>query len=226
MQVAEKRDEAPVGGFRHQHLRRLRLAARRFGLDACAAGVHGDEVFAVELEVLRVLAREHRVRRRSRSDENRARRQRDRIAFAPAAVVSAHLPAHLQRQSGTERIDLNRTRVQAFGEHDAFLQREFHFFVVQRVRRAVDEALAVDDRRAAPRAQQRELVGCSPFPHRGGALGAQRARVGDEFLCNAALLSRQRGEKRRRPQGFRRARGISRLAARSRRAPRSRCRSP
>jgi hypothetical protein len=51
-------------------------------------------------------------------------------------------------------IDIDRCRRQVLCEPDAFLERLFHFLVVERVRGAVDEPAPVGDRHAAPMPEQ------------------------------------------------------------------------
>src|SRR5437868_8235495 len=69
---------------------------------------------------------------------------------------------------------------EAFGKVDALLERFLDFLVVQRVRRAVDQAAPIGDGRAAPRLEQTLALL--------GPRGAQRSGMHHEFVGDGTLL--------------------------------------
>ncbi len=73
-----------------------------------------------------------------------------------------------------------------------------HLLVVEAVRRRVDEALAVDQRDAAPRVEQRLEVGRAPsFAARARSLArrsaAWRALLGEELRSSSSNIAQDRG---------------------------------
>ena len=97
-----------------------------------------------------VLAGEHGVRLRAGRHQNRPRWQGCLATRFPAPVLGAGLNGDTHAGGMTEAVELDRERCEALGEAHALLQRLLHLLVVQRVRGAVDEALAVGDGGAAP----------------------------------------------------------------------------
>ena len=150
MQVAEEADRAAVGTQLGQHggMRRLGEALDR--LHRRALLVQQPEILAVEVKVRRVLAREHRVGLRSGGDEDRPRGKRRARELVPDAVAVVVMRGHREPGRASARIDLDRKRRQPLGEADALLQRLFDFFVVERVRRAVDQPPPIGDGRRRP----------------------------------------------------------------------------
>ena len=99
-----------------------------------------------------------------------------------AAIVEANTA----RRAVVVHVDTDRCH--ALGEPDSLLQRFLHFFVVQRVGRAVDQAPAVRNSDAAPVTQHLGNARLTPL-----CLGlltfiAYGARVCQEFLGNLAFV--------------------------------------
>ena len=182
VQVTEERHEAPIAGLGHQHLRLRGFGDGGLGLDGNTGLVHCRKVFAVELEVRRVFPRQHGIGRGARGNEDCARRQLHRFAIAPAAIFAAQLPPHRQARRRAKAINLYRTRVHAFDKGYAFLQRQLHLFVVQRVGRRIDQAFAVGNGGTTPGAQQLHQPGRAFFAFRRGPLPAHCLRVAHELL--------------------------------------------
>ncbi len=188
MQVAEVADRAAVRLDRGQHMRDrgLRLAQGR--LDDLACFVDGAEIFAVEVEMHRVLASQHGIRLRAGRDQNGTRGQRSAAGLVPHAVAVVVLDRHPQRAGAAARVDVDRQRCQAFGETDALFERLLDFFVIERVRRTVDQPAAVRDRHAAPRLQQLQHARRASFASGRSALGANRAPVRQVFERDIAFV--------------------------------------
>ena len=188
MHVAEVADEAAVGSARQQH-RGVARASREFApaSPGCRSSSQRTEVLAVELEMRRVLAREHRIRLRAGGDEDGVRRQLECAARA-SAVGRRSSRANAQRARCAVVIHVDSTGVRPSANTDAFLERLFDLLVVQRVRRAVDQPAPVGDRHAAPVLQQFD----DPRGARSRAAAsralADRARVREKLLGDLALF--------------------------------------
>ena len=132
-----------------------------------------------------VLPRQHGIGLRAGGDEDACAPEAAFCALSTAIVPSSpRCWTEMDSADGmTGIVDLDGERRKAFGETDAFLQRLFHFLVVQRVRRAVDQALAIGDRGSAPRLQQLRDGGRGD---RSATAFARSARIGarmeKEFL--------------------------------------------
>ena len=185
MQVAEEADEAAVGAPVQQHLRPRRLGAP-FRLDRIAFLVTGLEIASVEMEVAGVLARQHRVGLGAGRHKH-APRGKGRGHLGAAAVRVRDLAGDGQASRVTEFIHFNRRRRQVFREADAFLQGLLHFFVIQRVGRAVDQALPVGEGNAAPGLQQFQHARLAALFGGAYPLHADGARVRQEFIRNSPL---------------------------------------
>ena len=85
-------------------------------------------------------------------------------------------------------IDCNAGRRQALGKTYTFFERLVNLFVIQGVRGAVDQTLAIGDSRAAPRLQQFNDARFTLFRHGAHALGTYRARMREKFIGNDALF--------------------------------------
>ncbi len=188
MQIAEEADEAPVFEPRQQYLGVRRLGQGIFRLYRRAIFAAGLEIFAVELELPGMFAREHRVRLRARRDENRVRRQPVFVAGLPLSFRAESLQREAHALDRAVVVHVHRQRREAFGKGDAFFQRLFHLFVVERVRGAVDEAPAVGDGDAAPMLQQFDQARRARLARGKAALVADGTRVGEEFLGDFAFL--------------------------------------
>src|ERR1700682_4579842 len=90
-------------------------------------------------------------------------------------------------------IDLDRDRRQPFRETNALLQRLFYFLVIERVRRAVDQATAIGDGHATPTLKQLQHARCTSVLRRRYALGADRSRMRQVFLRDLGLVGGPRG---------------------------------
>ena len=141
MQVAEEAHEAPVGAPVEQDLGTLGLRRAALWLHRLAGLVAGLEVLAVEREAHAFFPRQHRVRLRAGGDEHRAGGQLHRRVVRLGELDGARMAI---------LVHLDAHRGESLGEGDAFFQRLFHFLVVERVRRAVDEPAPVGDGRSAP----------------------------------------------------------------------------
>ena len=147
---------------------------------------------AVERDVFRVLARQHRVRLRPGGNQDRARRQHDLLAgmLVRLRPVSADLgrrvPGHFQRRRVPEGIDLDLDRGQHLGKADAFLHRLRDFLVIERVARRVDQAATIGDRHAAPGIDQLGETGARPS-REAASRSARNARA---CVMNSSAVSR------------------------------------
>src|SRR6185436_860489 len=141
----------------------------------------------VEDEVAGILAREDRVGLRSRGDEEGARGQLD-LGLRRIAGVVRRLRGRPQRANMARVVDERLERREPLAEADPFLEGLLHLLVVERVRGAVDEALAIRDRGAAPELEQLEDARLPPFARGRVALGADRERVREELLGDGGLL--------------------------------------
>ena len=190
MQVAEEARRAAVGANVGEHCRLRRLDVTAFRLDRCSALVEQAEVLAVEREASGVLARQHRIGLRARGDQDRARGQADACVLVPHAVAVVVLRRQRERLRAIVGVDLDGERRQALAEPDALFQRLGDLLVIERVRRAVDEAPAVGDRHAAEALQQLDEAGRAALARRRRALGADRRGVGDELARDGVLRRR------------------------------------
>ena len=85
-------------------------------------------------------------------------------------------------------VHFNTRRCQPLRKPYAFFERFMHFFMIQGVGRAVDQALAIGDSRAAPRLQQFNDARFSLLRHGTHALGTYCARMREEFIGDDALF--------------------------------------
>src|SRR5713226_8677680 len=182
MLVAEETEEASVGETRKQYLRALGLRDRVLRLERLSVLVAGLEVFAVEREMRGVLAREHGVRLRAGGDEDRVRRQPVFGRFEAAR------PAEADAAHGAVVVHVHGNRRKALGEGDAFLERLFHFLVIERIGGTVDEAAPVGDGDAAPMSKELDNPRVAAFAQGPGPFLAHGARVSEELLGDLALL--------------------------------------
>ena len=140
----------------------------------------------------RVFARCDRVGLRACGDEYRSRGQLCVAGFMPDPVAIGVLHRDGERARPAVGIDLDRARGERFREANALFERLRDLFVIQRVRRTVDQAAPIRDGHAAPRLQQLEHTWKPSFRSRGRALGADRARVAEKLLRDLALVFRPR----------------------------------
>ena len=193
MQVAEEGQHAPVGHARQQHLRGGRFAGAVLGADWRTVFVDRLEILAVEAEMHAVFAGQHGVGLRAGGDEHAACRQHEVVCVVPAAVAVSTLGGQGDRAHGARFVDVDAARVHALGDADAFLERLLHLFVVQGVRRAVDQPLAIGEGDAAPLAQKPDDIGVPAFGGGTCAFVAQRASVAQELLGGLCLARRPGG---------------------------------
>ena len=182
MQVAEKAHCATIRSDLAQHGRLIGLGETADRLDDIAVLVQQLKIFAIEVEVRGIFAGKHRIGLRSRRDQDRVRGKRHARMLTPCAVIADPLHGECHAARAPSRgVDFDCKRRQAFREADALLERLLDFFVVQRVRRTVDQAPPIRDRYAAPVVQQvddarRATLSCGLL-----TLDAQRGRMRNEF---------------------------------------------
>ena len=185
VQVAEEADEASVAVTVQQHVRALGLGDRAFGLHRSAGFVARLEILAVQLEMRGIFSGEYGVRLRARRDQQGAGGKFDCAGLGPLAVCPHFLDGEMHRPCVAVFVHVDPGGRQAFREGDAFLQRLFHFFMVERVRGAVHEPAAVGERDAAPRLEQRDVPGLRGLP--------QCAGMRDELVSDGLLFAVPRG---------------------------------
>src|SRR5579875_2990851 len=86
MQITEEADRAPIRTQRNQNMRSRRLG-QAHRLNRLSVLIDRLEVAAIELEILSILARQHRIRLRSGSDQNGSRRQNHSLACCDQTVA-------------------------------------------------------------------------------------------------------------------------------------------
>ena len=143
--------------------------------------------------VLRLLAPEHGVGLGAGRDQDGARRQHHLERRRARIGVGLGLGGEPQRPRAAEAIEQDLFRRQPFGEPDALLQRLRHLFVVERVARRIDHAPPIDDGGAAPLPKQLRELRLAAFARGLLALGADRARMLQEFGCGVGFLRRPAG---------------------------------
>ena len=188
MQVTKKGNKAAVRHARQQHVYFFRFGYGELRLERQAVFVAGLEVLAVSAKVLRVLARQNGVGRGACSDKNRTGRQVKLTCTDPLAILAHGLAGEVDAACRGIIIYVDRQWRKGLGEADAFFQRFFHLFVIERVRGAVEQAAAVGYGCAAPGAEQFNDVRLAILGRSGGALLADGTGVGEEFLGDLALF--------------------------------------
>ena len=148
----------------------------------------------VEGERAGVLALVDGVRARARGDADRARGDAQRVVTVDVPLARLRVARHALEDDGRDRAVLVRDglgRRHVLDEIDSLFERLRDLFVVQPVGGRVDEALAVDDRDAAPLAHERHEV--RRFARARGALALRpnRAPVRDETLRAPRALPRR-----------------------------------
>ena len=115
--------------------------------------VNALEPAAIEKDIVRVFARQHRIGLRASGHEDRVRGHAHGLSLDSQTarlgiVVVTH---HVQSGCGTRSIHLYFVRSNTLGKENSLFQSLGDFFMIQRVTGGVDHALAVGDADAAPR---------------------------------------------------------------------------
>jgi hypothetical protein len=89
---------------------------------------------------------------------------------------------------GVRGIYIDRARIQAFDEGDAFFQRFLDFFVIERVGGRIEESAPICNRRAAPALQELDHPRRAVLAHGRVLFSADRASVRKELLADFAFF--------------------------------------
>src|SRR5207249_3140427 len=145
--------------------------------------VHGGEQLAGERSE-ELGWRTPRLRRRF---FERARHHRVALARRSERLDDIAEVGRVQVAEEADETPIGKTR-QAFAERDPLLERFLDFLVIERIRRAVDEAAPVRDGDAAPVPKKLDDARGPAFARGKGPFLAYRARMREELLGDLALL--------------------------------------